>query len=596
MGCATGFPGPGLGGVAKKETTEMSERRHRLLLVPFLALGLLAWAIPAFARSETGKIHVYVRPVQSEIFLDGQHMGNASWDRSLMLKRIPPGEHTVSIYNTGYTPQSSKVTVVAGKTMALHVRLVPLSGMVNASWGRLQVKGTPRAGVLLNGKTEEYVVGHPHEDILVPAGDYQTTVTHEGKDLYSGAVNVPAGQTSVLKVNGGQTKTQSWKNAKTGDIQRFHGGLFHTWLAVPPVSADFSANPTTLNCGQSTKLTWSSSGAVKTEISGIGAVPASGDQDATPMKDTTYNFTASGPGGSVTKTSAVTINNTFNSTLTISPQEVHYRKKGDKVLQQDTATVTWSAGNAQHVTVDPLGTVQASGSQTVTPTPQQATPGPVDETISYKLSATNDCGGSETRTASLHLVGSIEPAVTAEEAEKDLGLVLVSVFFPTDYPERRHPDGGLLKSQQDSLSRLATVFKKYLEYDPSARLELEAHADVRGSIRFNQALSERRAARVKDYLVGQGASGGSIDTKALGKKDQLSQAQVTELEGANPNAPPKTRAKAKRANWWAYNRRVDLVLMPKGERSKEFYPHNAADSQILWQAAHPRWRVVQANQ
>jgi len=193
-------------------------------------------------------------------------------------------------------------------------------------------------------------------------------------------------------------------------------------------------------------------------------------------------------------------------------------------------------------------------------------------------------------------VGSIEPAVTAEEAEQDLGLVLVSVFFPTDYPERRHPDGGLLRSQQSALSRLATVFKKYLEYDPSARMELEAHADVRGSIRFNQALSERRAARVKDYLVGQGASSGSIDTKALGKKDQLSQPQVTELEGANPNPPPKTRAKAKRANWWAYNRRVDLVLMPKGERSKEFYPHNAADSQILWQAAHPRWRVVQANQ
>jgi OmpA family protein/PEGA domain-containing protein len=575
----------------------MSQRHHRLLLVPFLAVGLLAWAGPAFARSETGKIHVYVRPIESEIFLDGQHMGNATWDGTLMIKNISPGDHTVSIYNTGYTPESDKVTVEAGKTMALHVRLEPLNGDVNASWGRLEVKGSPRSGVLLNGKTEEYVVGHPHEEMIVPAGDYQTTVTHEGKDVWAGAVTVPAGQTAVVNTKGGgSTKTGGWKGAKSGDIMRFHGGLFHTWLAVPPVSGDFSANPTSLNCGQSTKLTWSSAGAVKSEISGIGAVPASGEQDATPKADTSYTFTATGPGGSVTKTAAVTINNTFNSTLTVSPQEVHYRKVGDKVEQQDSATVSWSAGNAQHVSVDPLGTVQPSGSQSVTPTPQQTTPGPVDETLTYKLTATNDCGGSETRTASLHLVGSIEAAVGGEEAGAQLGLVLVSVFFPTDYPDPRHPEGGLLKSQQSSLERLSTVFKKYLEYDPNAKLELEAHADARASVRHNQELTERRAARVKDYLSGQGISAGSIDTKALGKKDELSQDQVTELEGKNPNPPPAARAKAKRANWWAYNRRVDLVLMPKGERSKEYYPHNAADSQILWQSAHPRWKVVEANQ
>ncbi|PYV13253.1 MAG: hypothetical protein DMG21_21485 [Acidobacteria bacterium] len=574
----------------------MSERRHGFLWVPFLAIGLLTWAMPALAKSETGKIHVYARPVEAEIFVDGAHMGNASWNGTLIIKNLSPGDHTVSVYNTGYTTQVFKVTVEAGKTMALHVRLEPLSGNVNASWGRLKVKGTPRAGVLLNGKTEEYVAGHPHEDILVPAGDYQATVTHEGKDLYSGSINVPAGQTEVLDLKGGQAKTEGWKNAKTGDIMRFHGGLFHTWLAVAPVSGDFSANPATVICGQSSKLTWNSSGAVKTEISGIGAVPATGEQDATPKADTTYTFTASGPGGSLTKTAAVTINNAMNSTLTVTPQEVHYRKVGDKVETQESATISWSTSNAPHVSVDPLGATQGSGSQSVTPTPQQTTPGPVDETLSYKLTATNDCGGSETRTASLHLTGSIEAAMGGAEAGEQLGLVLVSVFFPTDYPDPRHPEGGLLKSQQANLSRLATVFKKYLEYDPSARLELEAHADSRASVRHDQQLTERRAARVKDYLTGQGVSAGSLETKALGKSDQLSRDQVKELEGANPNPPPKTRARAKRSNWWAYNRRVDLVLIPKGERSKEYYPHNAADSKILWQVAHPRWKVVEANQ
>lgn len=574
----------------------MTERRHRFVVLSFLAMGLLVGMMPAFAKSETGKIHVYVRPVESEIFVDGAHMGNASWDGTLVIKGLSAGDHTVGIYNTGYTSQSYKVTVEAGKTMALHVRLEPLGGDVNATWGRLEVKGTPRAGVLLNGKTEEYVAGHPHEDILVPAGDYQTTVTHEGKDLYSGSVNVPAGQTAVLNLKGGQSKTGSWKNPKTGDIQRFHGGLFHTWLAVPPVTGDFSATPTSVICGQSTKLAWNSTGAVKSSISGIGDVPASGSQDASPKADTTYTFTATGPGGIATKTADVKIDNTMNATLTASPQEVHYRKVGDKVETQESSNISWSTANASHVSVDPLGATQPTGSQSVTPTPQQSTPGPVDETLTYKLTATNDCGGSETRTASLHVTGSIEAAVGGEEAGAQLGLVLVSVFFPTDYPDPHHPEGGLLKSQQSNLGRLATVFKKYLEYDPNAKLDLEAHADARASVRHNQELSERRAARVKDYLTGQGIGAGSIDSKALGKSDELSTDQVTELEGANPNPPPKARAKAKKANWWAYNRRVDLVLMPKGERSKEYYPHNAADSEILWQSSHPRWKVVEANQ
>jgi OmpA family protein/PEGA domain-containing protein len=574
----------------------MSERRHRILVVALIALGLLAGVMPTFAKSETGKIHVYVRPVQAEIFVDGAHMGNASWDGTLTVKNLSTGDHTVSIYNTGYTPQSYKVAVEGGKTMALHVRLEPLSGPVNASWGRLEVKGDSQAGVLLNGKTEEYAVGHPKEEMVVPAGDYQATVTHEGKELYAGAVNVPAGQTAVLNVKGGQSKAESWKGAKTGDIARFHGGLLHTWLAVPPVSGDFSANPASVICGQSTKLTWNSAGAVKTEISGVGAVPATGSQDATPKADTTYTFTASGPGGTATKTADVKIDNTMNSSLTVSPQEVHYRKVGDKVETQESATVSWSSANGAKVTVDPMGAVQGTGSQSVTPAPQQSTPGPVDETLTYKLTATNDCGGSETKTASLHLTGSIEAATGGEEAGAQLGLVLVSVFFPTDYPDPRHPEGGLLKSQQGNLGRLATVFKKYLEYDPNAKLELEAHADSRASVRHNQQLSERRAARVKDYLTGQGVAAGSIDSKAVGKSDQLSTDQVKELEGGNPNPPPAKRAKAKKANWWAYNRRVDLVLMPKGERSKNYYPHNAADSQILWQTAHPRWKVVEANQ
>jgi hypothetical protein len=46
--------------------------------------------------------------------------------------------------------------------------------------------------------------------------------------------------------------------------------------------------------------------------------------------------------------------------------------------------------------------------------PKQANEGPLDETQSYQLTATNQCGGSETRTVALHLTGSIEPEQIAQ--------------------------------------------------------------------------------------------------------------------------------------------------------------------------------------
>jgi len=45
--------------------------------------------------------------------------------------------------------------------------------------------------------------------------------------------------------------------------------------------------------------------------------------------------------------------------------------------------------------------------------PQQSNPGPVDETVTYKITATNDCGGSDTSTASVHVTGSIGPELVA---------------------------------------------------------------------------------------------------------------------------------------------------------------------------------------
>ena len=52
---------------------------------------------------------------------------------------------------------------------------------------------------------------------------------------------------------------------------------------------------------------------------------------------------------------------------------------------------------------------------------------------------------------------------------------------------------------------------------PGLRLEVEGHTDNVGSDEFNQLLSEKRAATVRNYLVSQGISMNSIVARGFGK-------------------------------------------------------------------------------
>lgn len=590
----------------------MRTRRHagvkREWVTAIMTLGLLCASAGALRAADEGKIRVWAWPPESEVFVDGQHMGDATWMNMVTVKHVSPGPHEVGIYNYGFVPQRYTVTVEAGKTMGLKVRLQPVETQQTGPWGRIRIVGSPRAGVLLNGKTPDYSVGHVdefdqefltgHEELLVHPGTYAVSVVHGDKTIWSGDVKVDADQMVVVNTKTGQQSTEKWVGPG-GHQPQFQAGWRSARAVIAPVEAQFGADPGTVNCGDSANLKWSSSGAVEGNISDVGKVGDSGSQSVSPKQTTTYTYKAMGPGGVATQSATVNVDSTINASLEVTPQEVHYRKVGDKVVEAPNATLSWTVTEAGSntgltTTIDPLGNVDASGSRQVTPDVKATATGPVDETATYTLKASNACGGSETRTASLHIVGTIAPAVSATASE--VGLALASIFFPTAYPETSRPEAGLVKSQAEALGKLADAFKKYLAIDQTAKLVVEAHADVRGSKKYNQGLSERRAARVKSYLVSQGVPDTAVETQAYGKEQEMSKADVKGLEEKNPTPPPKMRAKAAMADWLAYNRRVDISLEPAGLKSSQYYPHGAADSNLLWQQPKPRWRMVEKAQ
>jgi peptidoglycan-associated lipoprotein len=77
----------------------------------------------------------------------------------------------------------------------------------------------------------------------------------------------------------------------------------------PPAAptASLSANPNSIEKGQSTTLTWETTNATDVSIDGIGAVQPSGSQQVTPEESTTYHLTAKGAGGTQEATARVTV-------------------------------------------------------------------------------------------------------------------------------------------------------------------------------------------------------------------------------------------------------------------------------------------------
>lgn len=544
-------------------------------LVLFVYLGVMS------AAAQDGKLHLQVMPSQAYVFVDGHAISEASKCHNL---KLSAGNHKIELVNYGYTPATRDVVITAGERTDLEVSLTPISSRVSGPFGAITIEGASRKAVLLNGKTPDFFVGHGDEfnhewgwkqELVVPPDTYQLTVLRGDSEAWSGPVTVNANERVIVRVPKGVSKTVPWPRGETlTSIPRFTVGTASASVAIARPTAQLSAGATTINCGDSTQIKWTTNDAPQVAVTPLGQVAQSGEQSVQPTQTTNYQLAAVGPGGKVTSDATVNVNTDVQAHLEFSPAEVHYKRIGDKVLEEGNTSLNWTSTNASTVSIDPVGGVAATGTQAIQAKPQKLDAGPVDETVTYTLTAKNECGGTTTQTATLRIVGSIAPP----------DLVMRSVYFQTNVPTVKSATAGLLKSEQDELRSIAESFKQYVAMDSNAKLMLSGHADERGPSDYNQDLSARRADLVKQFLTDQGVPAERLETQAFGEKQNLSEDEVKGLMEQNPNVSEEERS----SEMWRFgtlvlanNRRVDISLTSTGQESRREFPYKAEDASEL---------------
>jgi outer membrane protein OmpA-like peptidoglycan-associated protein len=115
---------------------------------------------------------------------------------------------------------------------------------------------------------------------------------------------------------------------------------------------------------------------------------------------------------------------------------------------------------------------------------------------------------------------------------------LKSIFFDFDKSSLR----------SESIFQLDKLYEILVE-NPSYTAELRAHTDAKGSVEYNNALSQRRATAAKDYLLRKGIPSHRIKTSTFGENDPIAKNEV------NGQDTEEGRQ---------YNRRVELRVIDAG--------------------------------
>ncbi|BDD05028.1 OmpA family protein [Aureibacter tunicatorum] len=123
------------------------------------------------------------------------------------------------------------------------------------------------------------------------------------------------------------------------------------------------------------------------------------------------------------------------------------------------------------------------------------------------------------------------PAEIAEEINREIkGWKPVQFEFDSDKINVQY---------HDKLNQIAGYMSEF----PDLTLHLRAHTDQKGSERYNQALSEKRAKRVLEYLVAKGVDENRLTFEALGESEPLNDCKGKPCDDSLQEANRRTEFK-----------------------------------------------------
>jgi peptidoglycan-associated lipoprotein len=182
------------------------------------------------------------------------------------------------------------------------------------------------------------------------------------------------------------------------------------------------------------------------------------------------------------------------ATLSVSPESIDHG---------GSATLNWSTQNATSVTIDPIGSVQPSGSEKVSPA----------TSTTYHLTATGP-GGSTDATARLTVIQPPPPppptpqAAAPQPSEAELFAQSVKdIYFAYDSYDLNPTDQATINSDA-----------AFLKAHSSIKFTIEGHCDERGSTDYNLALGDNRANAARDALIKAGVEASQIKVISYGKE------------------------------------------------------------------------------
>jgi peptidoglycan-associated lipoprotein len=168
----------------------------------------------------------------------------------------------------------------------------------------------------------------------------------------------------------------------------------------------------------------------------------------------------------------------------------------DVIQQGQTTTLTWQTQNASEITINGLGTVPASGSQSVSP----------NSSTTYTLIAKGS-GGTQNASARVTVNAPVARSTPAPSEEELFARSVKDVMF--DY------DKATIRTDQAPTANNDAAF---LLQHPSIKVLVEGHCDDRGSEEYNLALGTSRAESLKRVLQQQGVSEDRVKTISYGKE------------------------------------------------------------------------------